>query len=140
MRRVVRAGGRVSMVTWTRPQDYELAAELRAAIQSVWPGQPPAPLPAQLRYREEGDFRALFKAAGLGEPEIVTVTARLEAPSARWLCERIDFAPGMAAAVAGLGHHGPAVIDRLAGTLERRLGKGPIGLSGVAFVGSAQVL
>jgi chromosome segregation protein len=29
MRRVVRPGGRVSVVTWTRPQNYELAAELR---------------------------------------------------------------------------------------------------------------
>ena len=72
MRRVVRPGGRVSVVTWTQPQNYELAAELRAAIQSVWPEQPPAPLPAQLRYREESDFRALFKAAGLGEPVITT--------------------------------------------------------------------
>ena len=77
--------GVISVVTWTQPQNYELAAELRAAIQSVWPEQPPAPLPAQLRYREESDFRALFKAAGLGEPAITTVTARLEAPSARWL-------------------------------------------------------
>jgi SAM-dependent methyltransferase len=140
MRRVVRPGGRVSVVTWTQPQNYELAAELRAAIQSVWPEQPPAPLPAQLRYREEGDFRALFKAAALDEPGIITVTARLEAPSARWLCERIGFAPGMAATVADLGDHGPAVVRRLVGNLETRLGRGPIGLSGVAFVGSAPVL
>src|SRR3972149_2094261 len=31
MRRVVRPGGPVSVVTWTQPHNYELAAELRAA-------------------------------------------------------------------------------------------------------------
>jgi len=139
MRRVVRQGGRASVVTWTQPENYELAAEVRAAIQSTWPEQPPAPLPAQLRYREEGDFRALFKAAGLGEPIITTTTARLEVPSARWLAERIGFAPGMAAMLAGLGQRAPAVQQRFVENLERRLGKGAIGLSGVAFVGTAQV-
>jgi len=140
MRRVVCRGGPVSVVTWTQPQNYELAAELRAAIQSIWPEQPPAALPAQLRYREESDFRALFKAAGLGEPVITTATARLEAPSARWLSERIGFAPGMAAMMAGLGHRAPAVIQQFTENLEARLGRGPIGLSGVAFIGTAQVL
>lgn len=140
MRRVVRPGGRVSVVTWTQPENYELAAELRAAMQSVWPEQPPAPLPAQLRYREESDFQALFKAAGLGEPVITTATAHLEAPSARWLSERIGFAPGMAVMMAGLGHRGPAVIQRFIENLETRLGRGPIDLSGVAFVGTARVL
>lgn len=140
MRRVVRPGGRISVVTWTQPQHYELAAELRAAIQAVWPEQPPAPLPVQLRYREEDDFRALFKAAGLDQPEITTETARLEAPSASWLCERIAFAPGMAAMMAGLGQRAPAVLQQLVRNLEARLGPGPIGLSGVAFIGTADVL
>lgn len=139
MRRVVRPGGRVSVVTWTQPESYELAAELRAAIQWVWPEQPSAPLPAQLRYREEVDFRALFRAAGLNQPAIVTVTARLEAPSARWLSGRIAFAPGMAAMLAGLGARRPAVLDRFVERLETRLGPGPIRLSGVAFIGTAQV-
>ena len=128
------------MVTWTQPQSYELAAELRLAIQSVWPEQPAAPLPAQLRYREESDFRALFGAAGLGDPLVTTVTARLAAPSARWLCERIGFAPGMAAMVAGLGERGPAIMERFVQNLERRLGRGLIGLSGVAFIGTARGL
>jgi len=140
MRRVVRSGGRVSVVTWTQPQNYELAAELRAAIQSIWPDQPPAVLPAQLRYREETDFRALFEAAGLGELALAIATARLEAPTARWLSERISFAPGMAATMAGLGHRGPAVIQQFIENLETRLGRGPISLSGVAFIGTARVL
>jgi ubiquinone/menaquinone biosynthesis C-methylase UbiE len=140
MRRVTRPGGRVAVVTWTQPHDYELATELRAAIQAVWPEQPSAPLPAQLRYREEAEFRALFRAAGLDEPTIMPVTARLEAPSARWLSARIGFAPGMAVMMAGLGERAPAVLERFADNLEARLGNGPIGLSGVAFIGSAQVL
>jgi ubiquinone/menaquinone biosynthesis C-methylase UbiE len=139
MRRVVRPGGAISVVTWTQPQHYELAAELRAAIQSVWPEQPPAPLPAQLRYREEADFRALFRAAGLAAPAIDKVTAHLEAPSARWLAERIAFAPGMAAMLAGLGNRQPAVLERFVANLEARQGPGPIRLAGVAFVGTAQV-
>ncbi|HEY7551682.1 MAG TPA: class I SAM-dependent methyltransferase [Hyphomicrobiaceae bacterium] len=139
MRRVVRPGGAVSVVTWTQPENYDLAAEIRAATQAVWPHQPPAPLPAQLRYREEGGFRALFRAAGFGEPLIATVTARLEAPSARWLAERIGFAPGMAAMLAGLGDRAPAVMERFVRNLETRLGPGPIGLAGVAFVGTARV-
>jgi ubiquinone/menaquinone biosynthesis C-methylase UbiE len=139
MRRVVRPGGRVAVVTWTQPHNYELAAELRAAIQAIWPEQPTAPLPAQLRYREEGDFRALFRAAGLPEPLIEIAKASLQAPSARWLSERIEFAPGMAAMMAGLGHRAPAAMERFVDNLEMRLGKGPIGLSGVAFVGTAGV-
>lgn len=140
MRRVVRPSGPISIVTWTQPQNYELAAELRAAIQSIWPEQLPAPLPAQLRYREEGDFRALFKAAGLGDPVITTQTAQLEVPSARWLSERIGFAPGMAAMLAGLGERRTGVLQRFVDNLETRLGTGPIGLGGVAFVGTAAVL
>jgi SAM-dependent methyltransferase len=139
MRRVVRRGGRVSVVTWTEPQNYELATELRAAIQAVSPEQPPAPLPAQLRYREQGDFRVLFGKAGLGPPQITTVTARLNAPSARWFSERIGFAPGMAAMLSGLGERAPAVRERLVQNLEMRLGSGAIGLSGVAFIGTALV-
>lgn len=140
MRRVVRPGGRVSIVTWTQPQSYELAAELRAAILAVWPEQPQSPLPAQLRYREEADFRALFKSAGLDDPVIVTSTARLEVPSARWLSERIAFAPGMATMMAGLGGRAPAVRERFVANLEARFGQGPIGLSGVSYIGTAQVL
>ena len=68
MRRVVRRHGRISIVTWTEPENYELAAELRVAIRSICPEQPAAPLPAQLRYRDVADFRALFTVASLGEP------------------------------------------------------------------------
>lgn len=140
MRRVVRPGGRVSIVTWTQPQNYELASELRAAIQSVWPTQPPAPLPAQLRYRDEDDFRFLFNAAGLRDPTIATITARLDAVSPRWLSERIAFAPGMSAMISGLGPRAPEVLERFVDNIEARLGTGPISLSGLSFVGTAQVV
>ena len=46
----------------------------------------------------------------------------------------------MAAMMAGLGDRGPAVIQRFVENLETRLGTGPISLSGVAFIGTAQVL
>jgi ubiquinone/menaquinone biosynthesis C-methylase UbiE len=139
MRRVVRRGGRLSVVTWTEPQSYELATQLRGAIQAVFPEQPAAPLPAQLRYREEGDFRALFAQAGLAPPVIRTATARLHAPSARWLSERIGFAPGMVAMLSGLGDRALAVREQFVQNLEMRWGSGPIGLSGVAFIGTALV-
>lgn len=137
MSRAVRPGGRISVVTWTEPQDYELAAELRAAIQSVWPGQPAASLPAQLRYREEKDFRALFSAAGLPQPSVAKVTAYLEAPSARWLAEHMAFAPGMTAALGGLGDQRTNILEQFIANLEARQGTGPIRLAGVSFVGTA---
>jgi hypothetical protein len=68
------------------------------------------------------------------------LTARLEAPSARWLAQRLEFAPGMAAMLAGLGHRRSAVMQRFIETLQTRLGTGPIGLSGAVFIGTAQVL
>jgi ubiquinone/menaquinone biosynthesis C-methylase UbiE len=139
MRRVVRPGGRISVVTWTQPQNYELAAELRAAIQSVCPTQSAAPLPAQLRYREEPDFRMLFKAGGLHAPSIETITARLDAPSARWLSERIAFAPGMAAMISSLDERASEVLERFVRNIEARLGHGPISPSGTSFVGTAEV-
>ena len=60
MVRVVRPGGKISLVTWTEPQNYELAAELRGALLKVDPDRPASPLPAQLRFREKDDFAALF--------------------------------------------------------------------------------
>ncbi len=40
MRRVVRSGGKVSLVTWTMPERYGLAVELRTAMQTLWPELP----------------------------------------------------------------------------------------------------
>jgi hypothetical protein len=45
----------------------------------------------------------------------------------------------MAAMMAGLGDRAPAVLERLVESLEERHGSGPVALSGVAFVGTAQV-
>jgi len=139
MRRVVRPGGRIAVVTWTQPQNYELAAALRAATLEVSPDQPAAPLPAQLRYREAPEFIALFRAAGLPEPRIKVITAALEAPSARWLAERLAFAPGMAAGIASLGDKRYAVLDAFVRNLEARHGAGAIALKGVAFAGVASL-
>lgn len=138
VRRVVRPGGRVAVVTWTEPHAYELAVELRAAMTAIRPDPPSAGLPAQLRYRERADFAALFQAAGFTHVDIDVCAASLQAPSARWLAEHLGFAPGMAAQVAGLGTDAVAVKQRFAANLEARLGTGAISLGGKAFVGVAQ--
>src|SRR5215472_7194144 len=41
LRRVVRPGGRIALVTWTAPEAYELMGELRAAALSVLGNLPP---------------------------------------------------------------------------------------------------
>lgn len=139
MRRVVRPGGRIALVTWTEPQRYELAAALMTACDAVWPDRPRPALPAQLRYREHGAFAALFEAAGLPSPEIETSEAHLEAPSARWLAERLDFAPGMGAMLSSLGARKAAVIDSFVRGLEARFPRGSVRLAGSAFIGVSQV-
>lgn len=135
MRRVVKPGGAVCVVAWTQPEKNELSASLRAAAAHVWPEMAPAPLPAQLRFREEGDFRALFHAAGLPGVSIDIVTVQLKAPSARWLAERAAFAPGMGALLDGLGERKAHVLEYFAERLEAEQGVGEITLSSVAFVG-----
>ena len=139
MRRVVRPGGKVAIVTWTEPQNYELASELRAAAMSVLSDVPAAPLPAQLRYREEADFAALFRSADFASPVIAVHTATLRAPSARWLGARLAFAPGMAAQLASFGPRAGEIVAAFVSRIEARQGAGAIRLSGRAFVGTAAV-
>jgi SAM-dependent methyltransferase len=133
--RVVRPGGKIAVVTWTEPQNFELAVEFRAAVAELKPNLPPAPLPAQLRFRERADFQALHDAAGLLDVQVEKHTAQITAPSARWLADNLAFAPGMAAMMRGLEADAPAVLDRFVERLEARLGTGPIALGGTAFVG-----
>ncbi|MDZ4790727.1 MAG: methyltransferase domain-containing protein [Hyphomicrobiales bacterium] len=139
MRRVVKPGGAISVVAWTQPERNELSATLRAAASHVWPEMQVAPIPAQLRFREEADFRALFQAAGCPDVSVETVIAYLKAPSARWLAKRAAFAPGMEALLSGLGERRDAALECFAERLENERGHGEITLSSVAFVGSAKV-
>lgn len=139
MRRIVRPGGMIAIVTWTEPQNYELAAILNAAADDVWPDRPRAGLPAQLRYREHGAFEQLFADAGLPAPRIERTVATLAAPSASWLAERVAFAPGMDSMLNGLGDRRETVLNRFIARLQARSGNGDIELSGVAFVGTCQV-
>jgi SAM-dependent methyltransferase len=139
LRRVVKPGGRIALVTWTEPQSYELASELRAAAGGV-PGQLPlAALPAQLRFKEHSQFHALFKEAKLSRIEIATVSAPLRAPSAAWLAGRAAFAPGMAAMLGGFGSRREEILEAFRARLERRFGGGAVTLKARAFIGSAQV-
>jgi hypothetical protein len=121
------------------PQNYELAAQLRAAIQQVQPTSGPSSLPAQLRYRERAGFEALFRAAGFSTVDIETQHATLRAPSARWLGERLRFAPGMAAQLDALGGRASEAIDLFVKTVEAKQGTGLVAFGGVAFVGTAIV-
>ena len=134
--RVLKPGGRVAVAAWTQPEHYELAATLRAAMLSVWPDMPQLPLPAQLRFKDEAVFRALFTEAGFATPHIEAVTAFLHASSARWLAERIAFAPGMAVMMSRLGERRAAVLSGFVERLEAAHGTGELALPGVAFVGS----
>lgn len=136
--RVLKPGGRAAIVTWTEIERYELAARLIAAIAAVRGPQPPPPaLPAQLRFREEPAFRALLSEAGLGVDSTTRVEQRWRLPSARWLADRIGFAPGMAALVGALGADRTAVLDAFVADLERDQGRGEINLVAVAQIGLA---
>lgn len=139
MRRVVRPGGRVAVVTWTQPQHYELAAELRAAIEAVRPGGPPSALPAQLRFRERAACEALFNDAGFEAVDITVQSALLRAPSAQWLADRLQFAPGMRALLQGLAAEAPRVLSRFVANIEARQGAGEVSFGGKAFVATGQV-
>jgi SAM-dependent methyltransferase len=139
LRRVVRPGGRIVLVTWTAPEAYELIGELRAAALSVLGSLPARPLPAQLRFKGEEEFRALFVAAGLPTVEISEVAAELVAPSPAWLSERLAFAPGMAALLEGFGGARAEVIATFRRRLETLRGAGPLSLAARAHLGSVTV-
>lgn len=136
--RVLRPGGRIAIVTWTQPEKYELAARLMRAAATVV-GEPirPPTLPAQLRFRDEPAFRALFRDAGFEPAEIVVSTKTWPLPSARWIADRIAFAPGMAAMVEGYGRRREQVIEAFVSQTELELGRGEISLSATAFIGLA---
>jgi ubiquinone/menaquinone biosynthesis C-methylase UbiE len=140
IRRVVKPDGRVAVVTWTQPHRYELATNLREAILTLGSeASPSAALPAQLRFVDPEAFRGLFAAAGLDEVEIEAAEAHLQLPSARWLADRIHFAPGVEAWVSHLGEHRAAALDAFAARLETAQGPGPISLGAVASIGLARV-
>jgi ubiquinone/menaquinone biosynthesis C-methylase UbiE len=140
MRRVVRPGGRIAVVTWTQPHRYELATNLREAILALGPeAAAPAALPAQLRFVDPEAFRGLFAAAGLRDVEIETAEAHLQLPSTRWLADRIHFAPGMEAWVLSLGERRAAALEAFAARLEDAQGLGPTKFGAVASIGLARV-
>ncbi|WP_291295724.1 class I SAM-dependent methyltransferase [Elioraea sp.] len=138
LHRVLRPGGVLAVVTWTEPGRYELAARLRSAVERVSGAPPPAgPIPAQLRYTEPAALVALLDAGGFGAARVMRVEATLHAASARALAAALDFAPGMAALLDGLGPDRTAVEAAFAEALEADQGVGPVALGAVAQIGVA---
>jgi ubiquinone/menaquinone biosynthesis C-methylase UbiE len=140
MRRVVRSGGRVAVVTWTQPHRYELASTLRETILALGADtSAPDALPAQLRFVDPDAFRQLFGQAGFRDVDIEAVETHLIAPSAGWLADRIQFAPGMDAWVSRLAERKKDVLEAFAARLEEAQGTGPIRLGAMASIGLARV-
>lgn len=136
--RVLKPGGRFVTVGWTELERYELAARLIAAVTTVrGPQPPPSVLPAQLRFRHQGVLRAALERTGLVVDRVVRLEERWRLPSARWIAERISFAPGMAAMARGLGTDWAAVRESFVAALQRDQGSGEIWLSAVAHAAVA---
>jgi ubiquinone/menaquinone biosynthesis C-methylase UbiE len=136
--RVLKPGGRVALVAWTESERYELMTRLLEAVAAVrGPQPPPASLPAQLRFREPDALRRLLESAALVVREIVRMEEEWRLASARWIAERVDFAPGMTALIASLGPDRRAVLEAFVAGLERDQGKGEVSLRAVAHAGLA---
>jgi SAM-dependent methyltransferase len=137
--RALASRGRVGLVTWTEPEKYELVARLLAAATEVrGPLPPPPSLPAQLRFRDPAAFRALFVDTGFVVDDIVRLEHRWRLPSARWLAENIDFAPGMASLMQAMGADRESVLEAFVSRLERDQGQAEIMLSAIALAGLAR--
>ncbi len=137
LRRVLRPGGRVAIVTWTELHRYALAARLRDATIAVRGTVPPGELPAQLRFVEPERLRALVAGAGFAEVRVERLEADLLAPSAAALAASLAFAPGMAAMLDALGADRPAVLQEFAGRLSADQGPGEVRLAAVAHAALA---
>ena len=131
--RVLKPGGRLGLVTWTRPEQYELAVRLsRAAEAFGWQRNPAAPLPAQLRYADPAIFRDLVEGCGFLVRDVREITEQLGVPGAGWLADHLGFAPGLDAMVEGFGDLKSKIVDRFAQDLVHDKGEGPVELRAVA--------
>lgn len=138
LRRVLRTGGRVAVVTWTEPHRYEAASRLRDAVTAVRGAPPPlGDLPAQLRFTDPDRLRALLTDAGFASVRVERVEAALHAPSAAALAGSLDFAPGMAAMLDLLGPDLDAVLQHFRAALEDAQGLGAVTLGAVAHIAVA---
>lgn len=136
--RALKPGGRAAIVTWTESERYELVGRLLAAMARVRGPQPAPPtLPAQLRFRDPAVFGELLGGSGLALDRIVRIEERWRLPSARWLADRLAFAPGMSAMLGSLGTQRDAVVEAFVSAIEADQGSGEISLCAVAQIGLA---
>ena len=136
--RVLKPGGRVAVVTWTESERYELVSRLvEAAARVRGPRPPPPTVPAQLRFRDPAAFCELLSGAGLAVDRIVRVEERWRLPSARWLADRLAFAPGMSAMVGSFGTERDAGVEAFVSAIEADQGSGEINFCAVAQIGLA---
>jgi SAM-dependent methyltransferase len=134
--RVLKPDGRAAVATWTESERYELVSRLVAAIAAVrGPQPPPESVPAQLRFRDPAAFHDLLAGAGLTVERIVRAEEHWRLPSARWLAERLAFAPGMAAMVGSLGNQRAAILHAFVAALEADQGAAEVSFCAVAQIG-----
>ncbi len=138
MRRVLRPGGRIAVVTWTEPHRYEVAARLRDAVIAVRGAPLEGELPAQLRFTDLDRLRALLMDAGFASVRVEKVEAALHAASAAALAGSLGFAPGMAAMLDALGPDRAAVLRSFTARLVGDQGAGAVVLGAVSHIAVAE--
>lgn len=119
MRRVLVAGGRAGIVTWTAPERSQTFATMFAALHDAVPDLPPAPEPpAVFSLADPDDLARRMEGAGFRDVAVRQITAAFTAPSpeAAWAA-MIESNPVMPAMLSQVG---PANADAVRQAYIRR--------------------
>ena len=87
-----------------------------------------------MRYVDPVAFERLLTDAGFAVDGIQTIEARWPVPSARWLAERLAFAPGLDAMLGAFGKDRSAIVEQFVTRLEADRGALELALDAVAHV------
>jgi SAM-dependent methyltransferase len=127
-RRVLRAGGVLLFSTWDRIEDNEFADVVTAALATIFREDTPrfhARTPP--RYHDTGAIARDVAGAGVGVPEIVTVTARSRASTP--MIPAVAYCQGTPLRNEIEARRGPSLeeaTDIAAAAIARRFGHGPV--------------